>query len=102
MWVSTVRSDKNSRSAICRLVRSSAMNPGYFQLPGSDCGIRGGFNGGRRLASRLVFHGEGDTFLDRHRAAPDIRRVKRGAADASGDDRHRSLVLLAVQLDQGD
>ena len=101
MWVSTVRSDKNSRSAICRLVRSSAMSRAISSCLGVSAVSGADFNGRRRLGSGLVLHGEGDTFVDRHRAAPGVRGVKRLLADPPDDDRHRPFVLLAVQLDQG-
>lgn len=60
--------------------------PGYFQLPGGEGGIRNRPNGRRRLVSELVRHGEGDTFVDRHRAAAGVRGVKRLLADSPDDD----------------
>jgi hypothetical protein len=74
--------------------------PGYFELPAAQHGIRSGFGGRHRLRSGLVVHGEGDTLVDRHRAAPGVRHVKRSLADPPDDERHRPFVLLAVQLDQ--
>jgi len=85
MWVSTVRSDKNSRSAICRLVRSAAMSraisscllvssvPEASQVVGQ---------GGQRQAGRQVMDAQGAEHRLRHqqRIADRVQQDQPGAA----------------------
>jgi hypothetical protein len=72
--------------------------PRYLQLPAGEFGLPRGLGG--RPGWLPALGGEGDTLVDRHRAAAGERRVERLLAKPMDGDRRRPLVLLAVQLDQ--
>ena len=101
MWVSTVRSDRNSLAAICLLVRSSATSRAMSSclrvspVCGSVLDRRG------RLRRRFAFHGERDAFVDRHRLAALEGHIECGLAQPLDRDGHLLLMLHVIQLQQG-
>ena len=69
MWVSTVRSDKNSRAGDLPVAQPVRDEPGDLQLPPGQHGVRPGLGRLGRLRRRFACDGERDTFVDRHRLA---------------------------------
>ena len=87
MWVSTVRSDKNSLSAICLSVRPSSTCRAR-PVACASAGHRAGLGCWCRLWRLFVFDGEGGPFLGRHCPAALEGRLVCGLAQPEGCGGH--------------